>query len=129
MVADRILRGDGATRYYVDDGFKPFVDKDQTEDLLRIFKKAAHVHRGGVWTTDALFRETKEIVNSYIEKGAIAVDMVTSPFVTLANLYQRKVAAVLVVSDNLITGQLGFTDFRLFEAERKVTKAIFDLFA
>jgi len=57
-----------------------------------------------------LFKETKEIVNPYIEKGAIAVDMVTSPFVTVANIYKRKVAAILAVSDNLITGTLGFAD-------------------
>ncbi len=127
VVADKVLRGDGATRYYVDDDFSPSVDKEVTKHLVEIFSSIGQVHTGGIWTTDALFRETKEIVNSYIEKGAIAVDMVTSPFVTVANLYKRKTAIVLVVSDNLITGELGFTDFRLFEAEEKMVKAIFKL--
>ena len=91
-------------------------------NIEEVFSRAGKVHKGPVWTTDALFKETKDIVNSYIDKGAIAVDMVTSPFVTIANLYNKRAAAVLVVSDNLISGQLGFTDFRFFEGEMKMTE-------
>ena len=125
VVVDNVLRGDGATRYYVDDDFSPTVDAEITRNLVDIFSSLGRVHTGGIWTTDALFRETKEIVNPYIEKGAIAVDMVTSPFVTVSTLYKRRSAAVLVVSDNLITGELGFTDFKLFEAQDKMVQNAF----
>lgn len=127
IVADKVLRGDGASRYYVPDNFSPRLDEKLTQNLTDLFQGTGKVHQGGIWTTDALFRETKEIVNSYIEKGAIAVDMVTSPFVTVANLYQRRVAVILTVSDNLITGELGFADFRFFNAEMKMTKVIFNV--
>lgn len=125
IIADSVLRGDGATRYYVDDDFVPKVDLTLTDKLADGFKNTGRVHQGGVWTTDALFRETKKIVNSYVERGAIAVDMVTSPLVTIANLYQKKAAVVLTVSDNLITGELGFSDSRFFEAETKMIKSVF----
>lgn len=127
IIADSVLRGDGATRYYVDEEFKSTVDSDLTEEMMMIFKNIGAAHKGGVWTTDALFKETKEIVNSYIRKGAIAVDMVTSPFVTIANLYKKKPAVVMTVSDNLITGQLGFSDFRFFEAEAKMINGVLEL--
>lgn len=127
IIVDSVLRGDGATRYYVDEEFKSTVDSDLTEEMMMIFKNIGAAHKGGVWTTDALFKETKEIVNSYIEQGAIAVDMVTSPFVTIANLYKKKAAVVMTVSDNLITGQLGFSDFRFFEAEEKMIKGVLEL--
>jgi len=127
ILATKVIRGDGATRYYVDDNFEPKVSQDLTLSLENSFKEFGTIHRGGVWTTDALFRETKDIVNSYIEKGATGVDMVTSPFVTVANLYNKKVAAILAVSDNLITGELGFNDYRFFTAEGKMIKAVFDL--
>ncbi|MDP8290359.1 MAG: hypothetical protein P9M02_05290 [Candidatus Susulua stagnicola] len=120
VLATDIIRGDGATKYYVDDNYVSKVDQGLTSKIEEVFKTAGTLHRGGVWTTDALFKETKEIVNPYIEKGAIAVDMVTSPFVTVANIYKRKVAAILAVSDNLITGTLGFADYRFFEAEMKM---------
>lgn len=127
VVVDKVIRGDGATRYYVDDNFVSQVDKELTNKLATIFKKQGTVYQGTCWTTDAMFRETKEIVNPYIEKGAICVDMVTSPFVTIANVYKTKVAVILVVSDNLLTGEMGFADFRLFDAEEKMTKTIFEI--
>ncbi|MFA5008408.1 MAG: hypothetical protein WC546_04215 [Candidatus Omnitrophota bacterium] len=127
VVVDKVIRGDGATRYYVDDNFIPQVDKDLSKKLVTVFEKQGKVYQGACWTTDAMFRETKEIVNPYIEKGAICVDMVTSPFVTVSNVYKTSVAAILVVSDNLLTGEMGFADFRLFDAEEKMTKTVFEI--
>ena len=127
VIGDKILRGDGATRYYVEDNYEPKVNKELTDRLEKAFKNISGTHRGGIWTTDAIFRETKDIVNGYIEKGAIAVDMVTSPLVTVANLYKTDVAVVMAVSDNLITGQMGFTDYRYFEAEMKMIKGVFEV--
>jgi uridine phosphorylase len=125
IIVDKVIRGEGTTRYYVDDNFIPYIDKEITENLFQHFSKKAKVYQGGVWTTDALLRETKEIVNSYIQKGAICVDMVTSPFVTIANLYQKKVACVLVVSDNLMTGKLGFTELAFLDAQEKMVEIVF----
>ncbi|MCM8830644.1 MAG: hypothetical protein NC918_00405 [Candidatus Omnitrophica bacterium] len=127
VIVDKIIRGDGATRYYVNEDFVARPTDALTNKLETIFKNVGSVFKGAVWTTDALFRETKDIVNSYINKGAICVDMVTSPFVTIANLYKVDVGVVLAVSDNLITGELGFSDWRFFEAEEKMTQAVFEL--
>ncbi|MFH1767737.1 MAG: hypothetical protein ABH858_01065 [Candidatus Omnitrophota bacterium] len=127
IVADEIFRGEGTTPYYVDDSFSPAVDFSLCDKLVNIFKPPAKIYRGAVWTTDALLRETKDIVNRYVRQGAIAVDMVTSSFVTIANLYNKKASVIMVVSDNLITGTLGFTDARLFEAERRLAENIFKL--
>ena len=124
VLAEGALRGDGVTRYYVDDAFVPCADKEVSDKLEEGFKK---VNRGMVWTTDALLKETKEFVNDAISRGAIAVDMVTSPFLTVTNLYNKKCGAVLAVSDNIITGQLGFTDFRYFNAEMKMTDLAFSV--
>jgi purine-nucleoside phosphorylase len=86
-----------------------------------------NTHKGMVWTTDALLKETKEIVNDVINKGAIAVDMITSAFLTIANVYKKKATALLVVSDNLITGELGFSSIKFFDAEKKMIDKSFDI--
>ena len=125
VLVDEVLRGEGTTPYYVQAGFMPKTSPEVSEALEGVFKQAGCVHKGSIWTTDAIFRETKEIVNPYIEKGAIAVDMVSSPFVTIANLNHKRVGAICAVSDNLITGQMGFTDFRYFEAEMKMIDLAF----
>ena len=78
ILATDIIRGDGATKYYVDDNYVSKVDNELTSKIEEVFKTAGTLHQGGVWKTDALFRESKKIVNSYIEKVVIAVDRVTS---------------------------------------------------
>ncbi len=125
VIAEGAIRGDGVTRYYVKDGFQPKADPELTQKLFSLCKK--HAHKGLVWTTDALLRETKDFVNGAIAQGAIAVDMVTSPFFTIAQLYNKRACAVLVVSDNLITGEIGFADIRVFDAERRLIERGFDL--
>lgn len=126
VVADESLRGDGATRYYVKDDYIPKTDAVLTKQIKTFFEKDSTVHQGPVWTTDGLFRETKEVVNESIDKGAIAVDMVTGTFVTVANYYKKKSAAILCVSDNLITGQLGFSDIRFYQSERQMIDKMFN---
>jgi purine-nucleoside phosphorylase len=125
VLAESALRGDGVTTYYVDDGFTPSADKELSETVAGAFNNEPH--RGMVWTTDALLRETKEVVNNAIDKGAIAVDMVTSPLLTIAHMNNRKATAVLVVSDNLITGEMGFASVRVFDAEKRMVDCAFDV--
>lgn len=125
ILADQAIRGDGATKYYVEDDYIPKANQDISKIVEDAASESFPVHKGAVWTTDALFKETKDIVNSYIAKGAIGVDMVTSPFLTLANLYQKKAAAILSVSDNLITGELGFNNYKFFESQLKMVELAF----
>jgi len=125
VLAESALRGDGVTKYYVSDGFLPYANKELSDKLAKFFKRK--LHRGIVWTTDALLKETKEIVNDAISKGAIAVDMVTSAFLTIAQIYNKKAAAILVVSDNLITGEMGFVSLKVFDAEKRMIDRAFDV--
>lgn len=123
IIADTALRGDGVTGYYVDDAFLPTADLALSNELETLARNAdLKVHRGSVFTTDALLKETKEVINPRIEQGAIAIDMVTSPFLTITGIYQKKAVAMLAVSDNLITGEIGFSDTRYFDTEQRSTE-------
>jgi uridine phosphorylase len=59
------------------------------------------VHEGRVWSTDAPFRETFKKVIEYQQTGALAVDMETSALFTVASFRRIRMAAALVVSDDL----------------------------
>ena len=59
IVVDKVIRGEGTTRYYVGDNFIPYVDKELTKKLFIHFSKKAKVYSGGVWTTDALLVKQK----------------------------------------------------------------------
>jgi uridine phosphorylase len=126
VVAERALRGDGVTPYYVDASFQTVSDPVLTETVLKLAEASgAAVHRGTVWTTDALLRETKEIVEEKRTQGAIAVDMVSSALLTISQLYKVRAAAILAVSDNVITGEMGFMNPLYYMAETKLIEIAF----
>jgi len=121
IVVDNVLRGDGVSPYYVDNSFKTVSDKKLSDTLFTVAKDlGATVHRGTTWTTDALLRETREIVEPKRKEGAIAVDMVSSTLLTIAQVYKVKAAAILAVSDNVITGEMGFMNPLYYMAETKL---------
>ena len=121
VVADKIIRGDGVTPYYVDKDFKTAADKQISDTLEKVAKDlGATVHRGTVWTTDALLRETRELVEAKRKEGAMAVDMVSSVLLTIAQTYNIKAGSILAVSDNVITGEMGFMNPLYYMAETKL---------
>lgn len=121
IIATSCIRGDGVTPYYVEDGFKTVSDETLTSSLAQAAENlGVRYHKGPVWTTDALLRETREIVEKYVSLGALAVDMVSSSFLTIAQLNGCCASAILAVSDNVITGEMGFTNMNYYESEQKV---------
>ncbi|MEW6101118.1 MAG: hypothetical protein AB1481_02355 [Candidatus Omnitrophota bacterium] len=118
IVVDKVIRGDGVTPYYVDKNFKTESDKKITDTLYEVAKeKGLNIHRGTAWTTDALLRETREIVEAKRKEGAIAVDMVSSTLLTICQTYNVKAGSILAVSDNVITGEMGFMNPLYYMAE------------
>src|SRR3989338_7184817 len=118
VVVDKVIRGDGVTPYYVDKNFQTAADKKIADTLYEVAKgMGVNIHRGTTWTTDALLRETREIVEAKRSEGAIAVDMVSSTLLTIAQTYNIKAASILAVSDNVITGEMGFMNPLYYMAE------------
>jgi purine-nucleoside phosphorylase len=60
---------------------------------------------GAVWTTDAIFRETKRKIRYYRNKGALAVEMELSALLAVAAFRKVALASLMVVSDELTTGK------------------------
>jgi uridine phosphorylase len=121
IVVDSVIRGDGITPYYVDEKFITTPDKKLTDTLIEIANgMGSQVYTGKVWTTDAILRETRELVESKRKEGAIAVDMVSSCLLTISQLYKVKAASILAVSDNVITGEMGFMNPLYYMAETKL---------
>jgi uridine phosphorylase len=90
-----------------------------TELKSALDAKAQSFHEGPVWTTDAIFRETKDKVRHFSKQGALAVDMELSALYTVAEFRGVDIGGILVVSDELSSLQWrpGFRDER-FEVGR-----------
>lgn len=128
IVANSAISGEGVTPYYVDQNFKIEADAALTKSMIEVAKASGlNVHVGKVWSTDAILRETREIVGGAVKKGAIAVDMVSSVFLTICKLYKIPATVILAVSDNVITGEMGFLNTDYYMAEGSMVGIAFNL--
>ncbi len=118
IIVTGCVRGEGTTSYYVPDSFSTVADIYLTQALMEACKKLGYTyHMGTIWTTDALLRETKTQIQKMCELNVIGVDMISSSLLTVAQLKGARAGGILAVSDNLITGELGFVSPKYFEAE------------
>jgi len=120
VIVTGALRGDGTSRYYVAENFSTVAHPQIVQALQ---KAADHLnvryHLGWIFTTDALFQETPELIQQLNQQKISSIDMVTSTFLTVAQVRGKKAGAVLAVSDECLYGKFGFREPRFFEAEKK----------
>ena len=64
-------------------------------------KEKLNFHTGLTWTTDAIFRETKEEVAHYQKKNILTVEMEASAFFAICEQKKVKGAAAFAISDEL----------------------------
>jgi len=128
IIIDSAISGEGVTPYYVDKDFKIQSDKKLTDALASVAQSPlSTVHRGKCWSTDAILKETREVIGKAIEQDAIAVDMVTSAFLTICQVYKIPATVILAVSDNVITGEMGFMNPDYYMAEASMVDIAFKL--
>jgi len=96
--------------------------------LTDLFRQVGMVVKnGGVWTTDAPYRERRDTIRQYQSQGVAAVDMEFNALMTVAAFRQVELAAVMVVSD-LLCGdvwQPGFSTRPFKSAIQAVGQALF----
>jgi uridine phosphorylase len=80
---------------------------------------------GKVWTTDAIFRETREKVSRYGKMDILAVEMEMSALFTVAVYRKISLGGLMVVSDELATSKwkTGFFNPLFWLASRKAAEA------
>lgn len=123
VVATGAIRGDGASPYYVPRDFSTRAAPRVVETLVRAADAVGvKVHTGRVFTTDALFRETPELLEDLEQQNTAAIDMVTATFLTVSQVRGRSAGAILAVSDECLNGKMGFRDPMFLEAEEKIVE-------
>lgn len=118
IIVTGCIRGEGTTRYYVPESFSTLADLSVTRALIEACERLGRSYQlGTIWTTDALLRESKATVDEMSELKAVGVDMISASLLTVAQLKGVKAGCILAVSDNLMTGELGFVSPKYYEAE------------
>lgn len=123
VIVTGALRGEGTTSYYVPKNFSTVAHPDVVTALQKAAESLqVRYHLGRIFTTDALFQETPELIQELNEQNISSIDMVTSTFLTIGQLRQKKAGAVLAVSDECLCGKFGFRDPLFLAAEEKMVE-------
>jgi nucleoside phosphorylase/ribosomal protein S18 acetylase RimI-like enzyme len=77
---------------------------DALRRYLREQAPGLEVKEGGVWTLDAIFRETLDKVERHAAEGALAVEMECAALMSIAAYRNVDFAAVLIITDELFSG-------------------------
>lgn len=94
------LREEGTSYHYLPLGYPALPNRDLLEDLRESFMgKGLEPRLGKVWTTDALYRETRRKIQTYRAMGYLAVEMECAAFYSWATFRGARACSVLVVSD------------------------------
>jgi uridine phosphorylase len=123
VIVTGAIRGEGTTSYYVPRNFSTVADPE----IVNALRQAAETlkmryHLGWIFTTDALFQETPALIQELNQQQVSSIDMVTSTFLTIAQLRNKKAGAILAVSDECLQGKFGFRDPLFLAAEEKMVE-------
>ena len=121
IIVTGALRGEGTSSYYVANNFSTRAHPEIVDALKRAAESLqVRFHLGWIFTPDALFQETPELIAQLTEQNVSSIDMVTSAFLTIAQVRKKKAGAILAVSDECLHGKFGFRDPLFFAAEEKI---------
>ena len=133
VVAESALCDEGTSRHYSDDSAAfPLAapSRSATGELVAGLFRAGLSHKTGrIWTTDGIYRETEKKIDFFRQKGAIAVEMECSALFSAARYRKQKIAALLVVSDELSSSSWhpGFREPRFKQARKDAAQVIREL--
>ena len=130
VVPDTGLIDEGTSRHYAPEASVSRPSPLLAERLAQTCLDAGlTVSTGGVWTTDAAFRESPEKVLHFRELDAAAVDMEASAVFTVAAFLGIEAAALLLVSDELstLTWRPGFKAPQFLSTRETACRAVAEL--
>ncbi|SCL15003.1 5'-methylthioadenosine phosphorylase [Micromonospora nigra] len=105
VVPSRVLVAEGASTFY--GGWHAAVPTlDLAGRLARVATAAGHtLHRGTTVSTEVLLRQPIELVEGWVRRGAVAVDMESSATLNAARWCGMRAAALLHVWDDVVGGR------------------------
>ncbi|NJL59565.1 MAG: nucleoside phosphorylase [Desulfobacteraceae bacterium] len=124
VVPDKAFIDEGTSRHYRADETIPAYPSDSLLGKTKSALSQANLsfHQGAVWSTDAIYRETRDKIRKYQDKQVLAVEMEVSALFTVAQFRNAELAAILAVSDELasLTWKPGFRNERFAQARQSV---------
>ncbi|MFP4457290.1 MAG: uridine phosphorylase, partial [Clostridia bacterium] len=95
-------RDEGASYHYLPPSREVEMDLEVYNHIKNELSKRGIPHKTSkTWTTDAIFRETRDKVNLRISEGCMTVDMEAAAFFAVAKFRGVKLGQILYCGDDL----------------------------
>lgn len=102
IIVEKALRDEGTSFHYESSQEYAFPSEELLKKIsTNITFKNLQVHYGSVWTTDAIYRETKSEVLTYQSKNILAVEMETATLYTVGKYCNIQCISIIGVSDSI----------------------------
>jgi uridine phosphorylase len=127
VLPTRAVREEGTSYHYLPPGEECEPEKTLVHQLDRwLRQRGISVRAGTIWTTDALYRETRQKIQKYRRQGVLGVDMETSALFAVGKARKGDVVALLLVSDRWSDDRWapGFNDPFLLDREGLLVESI-----
>ena len=100
------IREEGTSYHYYPPEHIPRSSRAITDRLYENIKKIKgrrkfRVLKGGIWTIDAIFRETRDKVIEFSRRGILGVDMESTALMCVAEYRNIELAIMLTITDEL----------------------------
>ncbi len=118
---------EGVSKHYDQNGSTSYPSEIVTDKIRKGLKKEGLPFKeGAIWTTDALFRETREKVEFYQKKNVLGVEMEISAIFSVGKFRDVDIGGLLVVSDEIssFTWNVGFRYKRFLKSCEDVCSVI-----
>lgn len=125
---------DGTSPNYIaSENVKAVAPAASLQSRLKYICERQHLrfHEGSVWSTDAIFRETREKILHYQAMDVLAVEMEAAALFSVGAFRQMNVGCVLVVSDEVssLSWKPGFRNPEFMKSRARICEALLDVWA
>ena len=102
IIPNSAMRDEGTSYHYMEASDEVLTNEKYIPEFLEVLKEYNCNHViGKVWTTDAIFRETRKKIENRKKQGCICVDMECSAIFAFANFREKEIFQFFYATDNL----------------------------
>ncbi len=101
IIIEKALRDEGLSYHYTKPSKWAYPDKDLTRKLL----SEKGTVSSNIWTTDAMFRQTRKEIDYANKNNILGFDMETSALFSVAKTKKGKIASIQIESDSFINNK------------------------
>ena len=130
IVPTEAIREEGTSFHYLPSGLSAQPHQGIQDIILGALQRnTVPSHQGTIWTTDAIYRETKGKVKRYQDAGVLGVEMELAALFAFGMAQKVAIGGMLVVTDELSSGRWRprFFSPQLIRGVRRVRKVVVEI--